>query len=83
MALELLHNPAPRSAIRGPRCVHHWILEAADGAQSLGRCKHCAAERCFSNHVEFDSWSSARDERHVGASAARPPLKRLDLADDI
>lgn len=83
MALELNRNPHPRPPVSGPRCVHHWVLDAAAGAESRGRCKHCAAERCFSNNLEFDSWGSGRDERQFGAFAEVPPKRRLELADEI
>jgi hypothetical protein len=29
--------------------THHWMLPAPGGPTSLGTCKHCGAEREFSN----------------------------------
>jgi hypothetical protein len=34
------------------RCQHHWILPPADGPISVGVCKHCGAQREFSNNPE-------------------------------
>jgi hypothetical protein len=34
------------------RCQHHWVLEPADGPTSVGICKHCGAQREFSNNPE-------------------------------
>ena len=33
-------------------CVHHWVIEPALGATSMGKCKICAEERTFFNVVE-------------------------------
>jgi hypothetical protein len=33
-------------------CIHHWIVEPADGPTSRGRCKRCGSERRFSNSTE-------------------------------
>jgi len=31
-------------------CVHHWVIAPPNGAASMGRCRHCEAERLFLNH---------------------------------
>jgi len=31
------------------KCIHHWIIDAADGSTSYGRCKHCGLVKTFSN----------------------------------
>jgi hypothetical protein len=33
-------------------CRHHWLIESAAGPTSLGRCKHCGAQRDFFNNPE-------------------------------
>ena len=33
-------------------CVHHWLVEAANGPISRGRCKRCGKEREFTNNPE-------------------------------
>ena len=38
-----------------PECVHHWVIEPAQGPLSRGRCKRCKVTRDFSNSVWADS----------------------------
>lgn len=33
-------------------CRHHWVIEAANGPVSHGRCKNCGRERDFYNNPE-------------------------------
>ena len=33
-------------------CRHHWVIDAANGPTSHGRCKHCGQERDFFNNPE-------------------------------
>ena len=33
-------------------CVHHWIIEVAQGKTSYGRCEKCDEVREFSNSIE-------------------------------
>ena len=37
------------------KCIHHWIIEPANGATSMGVCKLCGAEREFSNQFKRNS----------------------------
>lgn len=32
-------------------CVHHWIVDLADGPTSMGRCKRCGEKREHKNSV--------------------------------
>jgi len=32
-------------------CIHHWLLEPADGPTAKGRCKLCGEEKLFRNSV--------------------------------
>ena len=32
-----------------PQCVHHWMIEEAQGPTSKGICKKCKVERVFEN----------------------------------
>lgn len=34
-------------------CIHHWIIEAADGVNSPGVCKYCGAKREFRNALDY------------------------------
>jgi hypothetical protein len=33
-------------------CKHHWVIDAANGPTSRGRCKRCGDERDFFNNPE-------------------------------
>jgi hypothetical protein len=33
-------------------CRHHWVIDAANGPTSRGRCKRCGEERDFFNNPE-------------------------------
>jgi hypothetical protein len=35
--------------------AHHWVLPAPGGAKTQGTCKHCGAEKEFSN-VAGSGW---------------------------
>jgi hypothetical protein len=34
------------------QCVHHWIIESADGPVSIGKCKHCGMVKEFYNNLK-------------------------------
>lgn len=34
-------------------CIHHWIIEAADGVNSPGVCKYCGTERQFKDALDY------------------------------
>ncbi len=38
----------------GTRCLHHWIIDVANGPVSKGKCRLCGEEREFSNYT--DPW---------------------------
>jgi len=40
-------------------CVHHWIIEPANGPVSQGACQVCGEVRGFKNFIE--SWESGSD----------------------
>ena len=33
-------------------CIHHWVIETADGSESKGKCKKCKTESIFFNSIE-------------------------------
>ena len=33
-------------------CVHHWVIETADGPRSSGKCQKCDLEKVFYNSIE-------------------------------
>ncbi len=82
MGLEIDPRPYRRIQVTPPLCVHHWVIDDADGAESNGRCKHCGKERCFSNSLESDSWSSLRDDNRVESVVGVRPERSTELADE-
>ena len=55
-------------------CVHHWMIEVAVSAKSLGTCKKCNQEKFFSNSIiRDDTWKLgwinlfAGDKESVGS----------------
>jgi hypothetical protein len=37
---------------KSKNCVHHWIVDPADGPTSRGHCKYCGSKRSFANSTE-------------------------------
>jgi hypothetical protein len=33
-------------------CIHHWVIETANGSESKGKCKKCKTESIFYNSSE-------------------------------
>lgn len=44
-------------------CQHHWMLAEANGPRSQGTCKHCGAEREFSNYLPFQDFLTQAEQR--------------------
>ncbi len=44
-----------------PECLHHWVIETADGPTSEGVCQKCAEVKTFANYAQQNSWSNQRD----------------------
>ena len=38
-------------------CLHHWVIDSAEGPVSRGECKLCQLVREFKNFVGEDKWS--------------------------
>ncbi len=57
-----------------PQCLHHWVIETADGPTSEGVCRKCAEVKTFANYVEQHNWSNQADAK-PSASQVRD-LKR-------
>ena len=43
-------------------CVHHWMIEAAQGKLSQGRCRKCHAMKKFDNSISEDVFAFSRKE---------------------
>ena len=61
-------------------CRHHWIIEAAAGPTSRGRCKRCGEERQFTNSLPADSKFHALDVK--GLYAGDPVRFELGYRDE-
>lgn len=67
MTLEMDPRTQRRSQVSPPLCIHYWVIDNAEGAESAGRCKHCGEERCFANSLESDSWTAPREDNSLGS----------------
>ena len=81
---------SPRSSTSGaPLCVHHWVIDSADGAESKGSCKHCGAQRGFANSLESEGWGAIREDRagsnnnNLASIVRAKPERTADLADEV
>ncbi len=68
-------------------CVHHWIIAAPDGRESMGSCKHCGIAKEFSNSNESVMWeqtNSLRNEVRTsrGASSRFSKPAEIRLSDE-
>jgi len=59
-------------------CVHHWLIETADGPLSHGQCQHCGEEREFQNFISGMDWSLNSAATNIEQQRQRR-LRRLDL----
>lgn len=56
-------------------CVHHWIIDAPNGRESVGRCKRCNIVRSFTNSTEAVMWeqtNTLRNSIRSGVRASKP-----------
>jgi hypothetical protein len=49
-------------------CAHHWVIEEAEAALSLGRCKMCGVSKKFQNSVGADdgNWRNGSSRWKLG-----------------
>jgi len=66
MTSEARERTAPVST-----CVHHWIIEAPSGRESVGRCKRCNATKNFANSTESVMWEQTNTLRNPLRSGVR------------
>lgn len=64
-------------------CVHHWIIDAPNGRESVGRCKRCNIVRSFTNSTEAVMWEQTNTLRNdLGRSIRVPRPEDLALSDE-
>jgi hypothetical protein len=54
---------------QGPGCIHHWVIEEANGGPSNGTCQKCHEVRVFSNFIEA-GYLEVQYDRGTGEGAA-------------
>ena len=52
-------------------CVHHWLIEAPSGRESMGRCKRCGGTKNFANSTESVMWEQTNTLRNSLRSGVR------------
>ena len=63
---------------RSVRCqAHHWVIDAPNGRESRGTCKHCGETRVFPNSTESVMWERGNTIRTDLRTIARPAALRL------
>jgi len=77
------------AARKASNCVHHWIIDAPNGRESTGVCKHCGAEKGFSNSTESVMWEQTNTLRNdapqsssSGASSRFSKPAEIRLSDE-
>lgn len=68
-------RPSGAARKSSKNCVHHWIIDAPNGRESTGVCKHCGTEKGFSNSTESVMWEQTNtlrnDVRETTGAASR------------
>ena len=59
------------SARKVANCVHHWIIDAPNGRESVGSCKHCGVTKGFANSTESVMWEQTNTLRNDVREASR------------
>ena len=57
---------------KASNCVHHWIIDAPNGRESTGSCKHCGVEKGFSNSTESVMWEQTNTLRNDVRDLQKP-----------
>ena len=68
MVLKEARAPEVQAPETKAVCIHHWIIETADGPTSLGFCQRCFETKEFKNSI--DDWSY--DEEPAERRALEP-----------
>jgi hypothetical protein len=70
------------------QCRHHWVIDAPEGATSLGVCKLCGAKKEFPNSASDSLWEggggssggSRPDGDIVGKGSSHSYTKWIDTS---
>ncbi len=69
-----------QATIPEKKCAHHWLIEAAGGPTSQGKCRLCGETKQFQNFVEGGSWDDDRSARRDASGRRGAAVVRV--ADD-
>jgi len=67
-------------------CVHHWVIESANGTYSTGACQICHATRKFRNSAPEEKWGkdgfrftseATRNKRQEGQQRRRDKERQV------
>ena len=65
-------------------CVHHWIIEPANGATSPGACVLCFEIREFSNSVDhLDGWNGESGKSFKNKEIQRARQETIDIQQTV
>lgn len=65
-------------------CVHHWLIDAPNGRESVGHCSRCGKERSFTNSTEAVMWeqtNTLRTSLRSGVRVSKP--SEILLSDEV
>lgn len=48
-------HDCPCDTLEPIECIHHWVIEPANGPVSIGTCNLCNTTREFENSITLDS----------------------------
>ena len=64
-------------------CVHHWLIDAPNGRESVGHCSRCGKVRSFTNSTEAVMWEQTNTLRSDLSGRYRSSkINEVTLADD-
>lgn len=79
---EQLSTLSP-SADTVPNCQHHWVIQDADGPESLGVCRECGTVKQFKNYLATSHWGEDRSRNESRASLlGKPSSSRIFVEDE-
>ncbi len=79
MTSETREHTAPAT-----NCVHHWLIEAPNGRESVGTCNRCGTVRSFTNSTEAVMWEQTNTLRNTvrgGVRLSKP--SEIMLSDEV
>ena len=60
MAMQREVSEQEMEQLGGPECLHHWVIEPANGPFSTGICQVCQEAREFRNSIDAVGWVGSK-----------------------